>query len=88
MDPYSISLDEARQLIKEKADRLLKTFTENPSMQVINGHFGPYISINKMNYKIPKTKNPETLTYEEANKIIEEGEKKREGKLRNVKRKV
>ncbi len=41
-------------------------------MQILNGRFGPYISYNKKNYKLPRgLENPATLPYEEALKIVE-----------------
>jgi DNA topoisomerase-1 len=75
-DPYHITLDEAKKLIDEKAEKeankLIKTFQENEDLQLLNGRFGPYISYNKKNYKIPKEKVPAELSYEEALKIIQD----------------
>ncbi|MDR2681338.1 MAG: type I DNA topoisomerase, partial [Tannerella sp.] len=77
IDPYNINIEEAKKIIEEKAKKLIKTFEEDPSMIIINGHFGPYISFKKKNYKIPKDKNPLTLTYAEAGKIIEDTPKRK-----------
>ena len=43
---------------------------------VLNGRYGPYISIGKNNYKIPRDKEPARLTREECLKIAEEQDKK------------
>jgi DNA topoisomerase-1 len=75
MDPLSITEEEGIQLIKDKreadAKKHIKSFDENPDIQVLNGRWGPYIKMGKNNYKIPKDKEAETLTYEETIHIIE-----------------
>ncbi len=79
MDPHEIKLDEAIELIeaKERKDRekIIKTFDEEPDLQVLNGRYGPYIAYKKSNYKIPKKVDPYALTLEECMKIIEEADK-------------
>lgn len=69
-DPYTIELDKAVALIEAKrvadANRLIKSFDENPDIQVLNGRFGPYIKAGKKNVKIPKGKEPASLTLEEC----------------------
>src|SRR5690606_15057947 len=69
MDPLSINEQEGIQLIKDKreadAKKHIKSFDENPEIQVLNGRWGPYIKMGKNNFKIPKDKEAETLTYEE-----------------------
>lgn len=82
-DPGTISLDTAIQRIEEKREidrnRTIKTF-EN-GVQILNGRFGPYISYNKTNYKIPKTVKAEELTLEKCMELIEkEGSKKKTSK--------
>jgi DNA topoisomerase-1 len=73
-DPYSVTANEAIERIQEKrkkdSERLIKTFAENADIQVLNGRYGPYISYQKSNYKIPKSANPAELTCEECLKII------------------
>jgi DNA topoisomerase-1 len=75
MDPLSITEEEGIQLIEDKreadAKKHIKSFDENPEIQVLNGRWGPYIKMGKNNYKIPKDKEAETLTYEETLHIIE-----------------
>lgn len=81
MSPAHITLEEAEALIEEKrkaeANRLVKTFDEDPEIQILNGRYGVYIAKGKSNYKIPKTiENPAELTLEECRKIIEEQDAK------------
>ena len=86
VDPFEIKLDEAIVLIedKEKKDRekLIKTFDEEPDLQVLNGRYGPYIKFEKANFKIPKGTDPKELTLEECKKIIEEGGKDKKSKTK------
>ncbi|WP_057937762.1 type I DNA topoisomerase [Algoriphagus resistens] len=75
IDPLSVTEEEAIQLIKDKreadAKKHIKSFDENPDIQILNGRWGPYIKMGKNNYKIPKDKEAEALTYEETIQIIE-----------------
>lgn len=72
-DPGTITLATAIERIKEKREieknRKIKEF-EN-GVQILNGRFGPYITYNKVNYKIPNGKNAPELTFEETMEIIE-----------------
>jgi DNA topoisomerase-1 len=67
-DPHTITAEEAVLLIENKrktdAERLIKSFPENPDIQVLNGRFGPYIVAGKKNVKIPKGEEPTELTLE------------------------
>lgn len=78
-DPLSIELDRAIQLIEEKREidrkKLIKTFDEEPEISILNGRWGPYISYNKKNFKIPKNTDPTKLELKECLKLIEEGGK-------------
>jgi len=75
-DPLSIEIDRAIELIeaKRKADRerLIKEFSENPEMQLLNGRWGPYLKVGKENYKLPKGTEAENLTYEQCLKIAQD----------------
>lgn len=66
-DPYTVTLDRAIELIEEKRtlerNRLIQDFPAE-GIQVLNGRFGPYITKDGMNYKIPKTEDAATLTLE------------------------
>ncbi|MBK0404663.1 type I DNA topoisomerase [Adhaeribacter sp. BT258] len=70
LDPFTVTEQEAVDLIEAKrkadAEKLIKSFPENPEIQVLNGRFGPYICVGKKNVKIPKGKEPADLTLEEC----------------------
>lgn len=72
-DPYTITFERAVELIENKQSaaqsKVIQNF-ESDGIQVLNGRYGPYISYNKKNYKIPKDKNPKTLTLNEIIEII------------------
>lgn len=74
-DPLSITEVEAIELIQNKreadAKKHIKSFDENPEIQILNGRWGPYIKLGKDNFKIPKGKEAESLTYAETIGIIE-----------------
>ncbi len=76
-DPLTISADKAIEVIENKREadrqRIIKTFDEEPGIQILKGRWGPYISADKKNYKIPKDKDPEAITLEEARKIMKDG---------------
>ena len=75
--PLEITHDQAVELIeaKRKADeqKVIKTFAEEPELQVLNGRFGPYISYKKQNYKIPRKTDPASLTLDDCRAIVEAG---------------
>lgn len=76
-DPLTISADKAIALIEQKREddrqRIIKTFDEEPDIQILKGRWGPYVSAGKKNYKLPKDKAPEDFSLEEVRKIIEDG---------------
>ena len=73
-DPHTLSFEEAQKLIEEKREedrkRVLRTFVENPDLQMLNGHYGPYLAYGGKNYKLPRNKDLEKLSYEECVEII------------------
>ena len=80
-DPMTIGEKRAIELIEEKrkaeANKYIKTFDENPDIQVLNGRYGPYIKAGKKNVKIPKDKVPEELTLEECVTLAENAPEKK-----------
>ncbi|MCJ7451673.1 MAG: DNA topoisomerase I [Steroidobacteraceae bacterium] len=72
-DPYTITLERAMQLIREKieveAARVIRDFPE-AGVQVLNGRYGPYITDGSKNGKIPKDRDPKSLALEECQAIL------------------
>ncbi len=86
-DPLHVSLERAIEIICEKRESeekaKIKSFTEDPEMEIKNGRFGPYIAYKGSNYKLTKAQaaNIEALTYEECLKHVEaESDKKKKKK--------
>ena len=75
VDPLSVTLEEAEQMLKDKqeaeAKKVIKTFAENPDLQILNGRYGPYIAYQKKNYKIPENVEPADLNLDACFKVIE-----------------
>ena len=71
-------------LIEEKEEiarnRIIKAF-EGSDIQVLNGRYGPYISDGKLNGKIPKDREPASLTLEEVTQLLEETGKPARGRF-------
>ena len=72
-DPYEITPERALEVIKEKeiadANRLILDFPD-AGIQVLNGRYGPYITDKQRNAKIPKDKEPKSLTLEECRTLL------------------
>ena len=75
-DVRTITLDDAIALIKQKKEldeqRHVKTFPEEPELEILNGRYGPYISYKKKNYHLPKgaAQKPQELSLEQCLEII------------------
>ncbi len=71
-DPYTVTLERALELIVEKqqkdAEKLLRDFGNG--LQVLKGRWGPFLKQGKINAKLPKDKDIEALTLEEAQALI------------------
>lgn len=80
LEPLSVTLDEAIELIKAKREqesqRLIKSFPEDSELEVLNGRYGPYIAYKKKNYKIPKGTEPKELSFDACMQIIKESDEK------------
>ena len=87
-DVFSIGLNRAVTLLAEKragggksrfqrnAPKVLKDLGEHPDeggkVQVLEGRYGPYVTHNKVNATVPKSKDPASLTMDEAVALIAE----------------
>ena len=86
-DPMSIELDTCVELIlakrKSDAEKHINTFDDDePTIQVLQGRWGPYIKMEKKNYKIPKDIDAEGLDREKCIHIIENQPKKKKAKAK------
>jgi len=83
-DPYTIDLDRAVFLIDEKEEiarnRIIKAF-DGSDIQVLNGRYGPYISDGKLNGRIPKDREPASLTLAEVTQLLQDTGKPMRGRF-------
>jgi DNA topoisomerase-1 len=72
-DPYEITPERALEVIREKeiadANRLILDFPD-AKIQVLNGRYGPYITDKERNAKIPKDRDPKSLTLQECVSLL------------------
>jgi DNA topoisomerase-1 len=84
-DPHTITEEDAISVIEAKrvadSEKFIKVFDEDPSYQILNGRWGPYLKVGKKNVKLPKDREPASFTFEEcvelANNAVESKGKKR-----------
>ena len=87
-DPYTILLARALELIEAKkiedANRIIQDFEEE-GIQVLNGRYGPYVTDKKKNARVPKDREPKSLTLEECKELIANApERGRRGKKKKT----
>lgn len=74
-DPYTISRERALELIQSHkaaaANKVIRSFEDSP-IQILNGRYGPYITDGKKNARIPKDREPKTLTRAECEHLLKE----------------
>ena len=84
-DPHTVSEEDAIIVIEAKrvadAEKFIKVFDEDPTFQILNGRWGPYLKAGKKNVKLPKDRDPASFTYEECveldkNAIVTKGKKR------------
>ena len=73
-DPYTITFERACEVVAAKkiadANRIIQDFGID-DIQVLNGRYGPYITDKQRNARIPKERDPKTLTLEECRALLE-----------------
>jgi DNA topoisomerase-1 len=89
-DPYTIELPRALELIEEKkiadANRIILDF-EDQGIQVLNGRYGPYITDKTKNARVPKDREPKSLSLEECIELLAAApERGRRGKKKMAKK--
>jgi DNA topoisomerase-1 len=72
-DPYTVELPRALELIEAKkiedANRIIQDFEEQ-GIQVLNGRYGPYITDKTKNARVPKDREPKSLSLEECIELL------------------
>ncbi|UCG73069.1 MAG: DNA topoisomerase I [Chromatiales bacterium] len=72
-DPYTVTLERALELVAEKkiadANRLILDFEEQ-GIQVLNGRYGPYVTNKEKNARVPKDRDPKSLTLQECEELL------------------
>ena len=75
LDPYTISFEEALPLYEAKVAAMIADWGD---VQIINGAYGPYVKGpgRRNNAKIPKDRDPKTITEAEAREMLANKPKK------------
>jgi DNA topoisomerase-1 len=72
-DPYTVTRERAIEVIEAKklsdANRIIIDFGVD-DIQVLNGRYGPYITDKQRNARIPKDREPKSLTLEECRALL------------------
>ena len=91
IDAYNIGLEDARTLVREKkefeANKYINSF-EGTDIEVLNGRFGPYITNGEKNAKIPKDREPKSLTLKECEELLAAAPERRGKKKKTAKKKT
>jgi DNA topoisomerase-1 len=91
IDPYNITLETALELVKEKkefeANKYIKSF-EGTDIQVLNGRYGPYITDGNKNARVPKDREPSSLSLDECEQLLAAAPERKGKKKKAAKKKV
>ncbi len=72
-EPLKITLEEAIEVIRAKqeadANKLVKDFGVD-NLRILRGRWGPYLTDAQKNARLPKDREPETITLDEARVLI------------------
>ncbi len=75
-DPYSVTIERALEIIREKGESdIKKVIRDFGEMRLLNGRYGAYLTKDKKNYRLPKGTQADKLTEADCIRIIEESEK-------------
>ena len=92
-NPYTITLEEAIGVIRAKqeadANKLIKDYGAD-NLRLLRGRWGPYLTDGEKNARLPKDREPETISLEEARELIAKAPppKRRWGRPAKVAKKV
>jgi DNA topoisomerase-1 len=83
-DPYTVTLERALEVIRLKqeadANRIIIDFGVD-NIQVLNGRYGPYVTDGKKNAKVPKERDPKSLTLEECRPLLAQAPERGKGRF-------
>ena len=83
-DPHTIELPRALQLLHDKEEaarnRVIASFRDG-AIQVLNGRYGPYITDGEKNARIPKDREPKSLTEAECVELLAAAPARRGGRF-------
>jgi DNA topoisomerase-1 len=72
-DPHTVTLERALELIREKkefdANKEIRIFSEE-EISVLNGRYGPYVTDGTKNARVPKDREPASLTLAECQELL------------------
>jgi DNA topoisomerase-1 len=72
-DPFALTLARAIEIVEAKLaadrERTIKDFPEH-GIQILTGRYGPYVTDRKRNAKVPKDREPASLTLEECQAML------------------
>jgi DNA topoisomerase-1 len=90
-DPYKVTLERALEVIRLKqeadANRIIADFGVD-NIQVLNGRYGPYITDGKKNAKVPKDREPKSVTLEECRALLAQAPERGKGRWGRGKRRA
>jgi DNA topoisomerase-1 len=98
-DVFEVGANRAITLLAEKATKgaqrgasVIKDLGEHPQVggkvQVMNGRYGPYVKHEKINATIPRDRDPEDVTLDEAVQLIAARAAKSPAKKKTAKKKA
>jgi DNA topoisomerase-1 len=83
-DPYTVTLERALEVIRLKqeadANRIIADFGVD-NIQVLNGRYGPYITDGKKNAKVPKEREPKSMTLDECRTLLAQAPERGKGRF-------
>ena len=80
-NPMAVNEARAIELIEAKrkadAEKLIRSFDENPEVLILNGRWGPYIKAGSKNVKLPKGSDPLTIPFAEVQALADAAPEKK-----------
>jgi len=88
-DPHTVELSHALELVAAKKqadlDRILRTWDDS-DVQILKGRWGPFITDGNKNARMPKDREPDSMTLEECLALLEAAPDKRSRKKASKKK--